>query len=355
MIPYFVILFLVLFLLNIEGILYKNKKSFNLLIFIVAFILIIFEGLRSKSVGTDTASYIDSFNQSFHYNKSIFILKTSLEIGYLSLQLLATKISSNYWSILTVISFFSVLSYFKSIRTLSYNFKVSIFIYLTIGTYIFVFNGARQGIAAAICSLAIVEVFNKNKIKYILWVLLASQFHKTALILLPFYFIFNSKFSIKKVIIILVLASISLKLLAPILTLFSEETNNRYTQYIDRNASGGYLFSLFYIVLTLLFILFRKQISKDNIKYYDICLYICIMSSLIYLEVITTGIDINLMRLTLYFSMGYILIWPIIFKDVKIFKYRAIKFSFYLVHIVFFYVYLATQSRLIPYNFNNNI
>ena len=355
MVLYFVILFLVLFFLSIEEKIFRNKRSFNLLIIIVAFILIFFEGLRSYTVGTDTNEYVHGFMNSRHFNQSSFKLKTTLELGYILMQGLANKISSNYWSILTVVAFFSVLSYFKSIRSLSFNFKVSIFVYLTLGAYIFVFNGARQGIAASICSLAIVEVFNKNKIRFFLWILLASQFHKTAFILLPFYYVFRSEFSLKKVIILLILASVSLKLLAPILTFFSEDTQTKYSEYISRGASGGYLFTLFYVILTLLFIRFRKQISKENIRYYDICLYICIMSSLIYLEVVITGIDINLMRLALYFSMGYILIWPVIFKEVKFFKSSLAKFLFYAVHIVFFYVYLATQSRLIPYNFNNII
>ena len=93
--------------------------------------------------------------------------------------------------------------------------------------------------------------------------------------------------------------------------------------------------------------------SKILLNYvHDIYLNLCIFSSLVYLVVITTGADVNFIRFTLFFTMGYILIWPIILKNHPSSNQLIFKISFYSIHILFLYIYLQKMSDLIPYEVN---
>ena len=98
-----------------------------------------------------------------------------------------------------------------------------------------------------------------------------------------------------------------------------------------------------------------KDLEPSKLYEFDIYLNMCVFSSLIYLVVAITGTDVNFLRLTLYFSMGYILIWPIIFGSVPIFKKNIIKLSFVIIHLVFYFFYIYKFSNLNPYIFNNLI
>ena len=113
------------------------------------------------------------------------------------------------------------------------------------------------------------------------------------------------------------------------------------------------ILTLFFFIMSLLFIFLRSKIVKSKLYEYDIYLNMCIFSSIIYLVVALTGSDVNFLRLTLYFSMGYILIWPIIFRSVPIFKKTIIRFAFVTIHLMFYFFYIFKMSNLNPYIVND--
>ena len=64
-------------------------------------------------------------------------------------------------------------------------------------------------------------------------------------------------------------------------------------------------------------------------------------------------ISLDFMRLSLYFSTGYILIWPLIFGSVSLFSESITRFFFVLLHLVFLFFYISKFSNLNPYIFNS--
>ena len=102
------------------------------------------------------------------------------------------------------------------------------------------------------------------------------------------------------------------------------------------------LLSLFFIVMTFVLIRFRKYIKTENLAYFNIYLNTCVFSSIIYVVVSLTGSDVNFLRMSLYFSLGYILIWPFILNDVPMFNRLLPRVAFIGVHLV-------------PYEFNPNL
>jgi len=352
MLPYIVLLILVMLLLFIGSNNRFNKPN-KFSYYLSGLMLTIFATIRSSVVGTDSNNYVEIFNQFKDITESIFSVKTSLEIGYLILMEIALKISTDYWSLFFTIALVCVFTSYYTIYKLSENIKVSIFIYISLATYFFLFNGSRQAIAASICGLSIYFLLNKKIVSYCIIILLASFFHLTALLMLPFYYLLRFPFKTRNLILFSTGSFIALYYLSTILNLFGESTISRYSVYEDRNSRGGYLLTLFFFIISLIFIFFRKKIVKSKLYEYDIYLNMCIFSSIVYLVISLTGSDVNFLRFTLYFSMGYILIWPIIFRSVPIFKQSITRLSFVIIHLLFLFFYISKFSNLNPYIFNN--
>ena len=76
---------------------------------------------------------------------------------------------------------------------------VSVFIYVTFTFYYWSLNLVRQSLAAAISIFSIQFIKKKKLVPFLLVVLLAASFHKSALIMLPVYFIAQIKFGWKPV------------------------------------------------------------------------------------------------------------------------------------------------------------
>ena len=140
--------------------------------------------------------------------------------------------------------------------------------------------------------------------------------------------------------------------LSIILDFANDSIEDRYSVYETRNAAGAYALTFFYLINTIFLVYLKNRISILYLKEYTFFLNLCILHTLIYIVVQFTGIDINLVRLASYFQLGFILIYPIVFKESKIFKDLFPRILFLGLHILFYYVYLGKMSNLVPYTFN---
>ncbi len=345
MIPYFILLLVVVLLALVAKKAKNDKILYHSVIFFIFLLPVLFAGLRDGSVGTDTNNYIGMFQSDRVYS--------SLEIGYLLLQETTRLFSNEYWVLLTLIAAIVVFFYYKTILILSRNHTISIFVFITLGTYLFFFNGARQGLAAAIFSFAIVAVVNKNYKRYYLWVAVAFLFHKSVLVTLPFYYLLRKKYSLKNLVILLGSLLIMVLVFSQLLTVLPDAMTSRYSQYIDRGRGGGLLLTIFHVIILSYFIFMRQYISRSQKGIYDIYLNMVTIFTLIFVIVSVLGLDVNLLRMSLYFSLGSILIWPIIFKTMRK-KLKPLVMLFFIIgHLMFFYIYIGKMSNLYPFSFNS--
>jgi len=355
MLPYFILLFIVVILSSLAQKFRLNKNFAAFFIFLTFLFLVLFPGLRDANVGTDTNNYVGSFKSERNDEYSVLEIKSSLEIGYLYIERLAKNISSQYWVLLTLIAAIAINFYAKTIMVLSTNYGISFFVFITLASYLFIFNGARQGIAAAIFSFSIINMLKGNFKKYLFWIGIAFLFHKTVLLTIPMYFLFRQNFSIKNLIIIIISSTILIAFSFQLLSFLPESFSFRYTQYQDRGASGGALLTLFFIVITIFFIITHKFIATKNKKYYDIFLNMSIFHTLIYAIVFALGLDVNLMRLSQYFALGFVFIWPIIFQETNVKLKPILTLFFVFGHLGFYYIYLSKMSNLAPYILNTQL
>jgi len=195
------------FLLSVLFLLYTERYSYvkpvgsrivilsrSLTVFSIALLCLcytLFIGLQ-YDVGTDYFSYLKIFSRE-DYTK--MYVKQEPFFGYIALFLASNHFNPQTgFLIIAAIQFFFFYLFYTKIRPeVGWLF---IFLFFTVCTIFYnMTNGIRQYTAAFIVWFAVHYAHQKHLFKYVLLVLIAAQFHRSAYLMLPFYFIFRIKFS----------------------------------------------------------------------------------------------------------------------------------------------------------------
>lgn len=172
----------------------KNGKKYNFFVLWTAMCLILVAGLRWQ-VGTDYNSYARGYeNTLLTVWESI---KTLDEPGYKVLAWLSSFVYHDYASMFFVLAIFTVGLNVKTISKYSNDFLFGILLYMFIGAWHGSFNAVRQYAAAAILFCGHRYIYERKFWKYMLVVFGAFLFHRTALIMIPVYFLGRTKVNIK--------------------------------------------------------------------------------------------------------------------------------------------------------------
>lgn len=177
----------------------KKKKIFLILCGIaIAFVM----GFRSRYTGTtDTDFYCTLFETiknskySFfeHIVRSIGENPLFSELGFSAYIWLLAKIFPTYRYLLIITAIVIVACTMRFIYKYSENALLSVIMFITLGLFTFNMNGLRQGIAMSICLIAYDFIEKKKFIPFLLVVLLAMSFHKSAIFFALTYFIIFMK------------------------------------------------------------------------------------------------------------------------------------------------------------------
>lgn len=352
MLPYFINLAFVL-LVSFVGVRGRGKPSFMLL-GVGFFSMIFLAGLRDQIVGTDTRNYIYFYDllQDFY---SISDVNVDIEVGYLVLTWLLHFISSEYITLLFGIAIFYIGTCYWAILKLSVNIPMSIFVFITMGFYTFGFNGARQALAMGICFLAIDALQEKRFLKYSMHIFLAYFFHKSAIILCLTYFILVGGGVGWKRFAYLIAASLaflSFSGLVSVAATFSE----KYENYGVSTDGGGGVQVAFLSAIAIFFMLFERYVTYGQ-KAYNMYLNMYILGVLIAVLSVVLGIDPSgMLRLSLYFTFSAVLLWPLVFKNIRsngVRTFAIILFS--LLYLTYYAMTLDSFSEMSPYVFNRNL
>ncbi|MBP7051975.1 MAG: EpsG family protein [Phycisphaerae bacterium] len=270
-------------------------------------------GMRGSSVGTDTGGYAKGY-EAERVSTVADVWDRRSELGYFVLELAARSVSDNYWAILTASAGVVIFCYMWTIYRLSVNPAISLFVFITMGYYTFFFNGARQGLAAAVYCLAFTSLVAGRFWRYALFVAIAFLFHRTAILTLPLYFVFRRKCSFWYVAALMVGAGVVVCFLHVFLSL-GVFINERYSMYAEMEATGGRWLTVFYVLLSVFFLLFKPAIMGEDRRAYDCFLNMLIFGTTVYVGVATSGAYVELTRFAFYFQVGSVFLWPLVFKS----------------------------------------
>lgn len=224
-----------------------SRKTFFAL---AALAVILFQGFRSFSVGTDLLSYVPGY---LNIGRDAGIGLGNLtyqnyEAGYVLLNKLLYMLGLSQRGFLIVCATLIQGPIFYTMYRYSDKPLLSVYTYLAFGNFFFTFSGLRQALAMAICFLAYVLIKEKKPVWFALTILLAVTFHKTAIVCLalyPAYYIrIGKKGLIFSIIIIALMLAFNEKLYIAFRMLYYGSV-----QYL--NHTGAYTMLIMYILLYL--------------------------------------------------------------------------------------------------------
>lgn len=193
-IVYFNLLFLMLFfslkgrfLFVEESLNLERNNNYAIISSISIFIFSITIGLRYY-VGGDYGGYLDDFND---FNLGMSYSNSRYELGYYLLMFILKRFQLTYHFLFIAASFLQIGFVYKWASNYKYLLPWVIYFYFTT-LYLFEsMNVMRQALAFSVLLYSTIYIHKSNKIKFVIMVLLASSFHKSAIFFLPFYFFVN--------------------------------------------------------------------------------------------------------------------------------------------------------------------
>ena len=273
------------------------KKWLTFLAVLPMFLLFV---LRFKRVGGDTIGYIEFFEKSVRDYSLFDLITTNLfevEKGYKAYVKLLSYITDSYtvYFLITGIITFGTLYRFSLKYTK--NPFVFFFLFISLGTYSFFITGLRQSLAITICLWAVDFIKDRKPIKFILAVILASLFHKSAVI----FFVAYPLSSIKRYDWILFIYLVLTVVLIIGFSFFQNVFNELlgYTYNIEETGNGG-IFMLLVLVLTA-YSLYVTYDQKDGNKISKTLVHLSLLTSLFWiLRLISRTAE----RVSFYFICG---------------------------------------------------
>lgn len=207
-------------------------NTFVVLSFVSSFVIHTFVDPMSVS---DLPAYKDAFNECrilpFLRLKDGF-WAGSMEIGFLWYMKFLSLISNDFIIVLIVSSLIMLCCYYKTILTYSPYTYVSILLLLVtvFDQSIFVL---RQHLAMALLTLSWDSIINRNYRRFGVFIIIAFLLHRTALVFVPLYFLYNIENKKKYILALLISCLVFGFSYIIILRYFSSLMSRDYSGYID--------------------------------------------------------------------------------------------------------------------------
>lgn len=326
---------------NGKIILLRQRHILMFLSFLPVFLVSAF---RYK-VGVDYMSYTYIF-QNINEGKS-----AHTEIGYQLLNRLVGLYTDDAQWIYAVVAAISLGLIFYGTYRYSVKPAFSFFLFITMGYLFSSFNILRQYVAIALIYASLKWVKENRFFPYLIICLIAMTFHKTAIIMIPFFFLVQLRLKQSYLLIMTIVGACCIPLRGVLTTLL---VNTFYPQYAGTNLIAPLsAFEFLYYALVFGLVLFLALRYKNvffNDKYNLILFNSAFFSFLIYL-CLSFVPEIN--RIAVYLEFPVILLIPRVFaceknKKVKRFYY-AFAVCFFL---LFFLVSIGVMGRynVLPYS-----
>lgn len=306
-------------------------------------------GLKSSTVGTDTASYVSKL---FNSAKQPFATVFSKGYNYgfnLFNKLMSYICPTNYTFYFLVISAFVCFSIYCFISQNSKDYCISQLMLLSLGFIFFFMTGLKQTIAMSI----LMHAYNAQKKRKFVWCILltvlAATFHSTALIfllILPVRFI---KFRKAIIFVAPTLVILAYLFQAQIFSFFSsllpDDLYDAYGKsYISSVNMTGLIIQITIFVVSLFYL--WKHLNQDNEANFLLNVYVIGM-----VFQAMTGTMAEFFRLSMYFSIFGVILIPKALSYLKKGSRTVISLGMCSVFIVYFIFFSSTGSGVLPYSF----
>lgn len=305
MLPYFILLgipavtYLVLGIARID-----SKRQTRITVDFFFFIMLILLIFRAESVGTDIVGYKTHFiNYSALSLEQIIsgILSGKFEAGYVVLCRFIGIFTGNFRYVLVACALISLVPVWCFYRKEEkYGFFLSV-MFANVAPFAMYFSGLRQAMAMAFAIPAYYFSKNKKPIKFVVIVLVAFLFHRSALILFLMYPVFRLKLKtpaqylwiIPPIILVFVFKT---QIFSFLLAFSGDKYYSRYASGVHQTGAVSVLLFLAVLAAISFIIADSEKLNEDDIGLRNILLLTSILQ-------IFAGVHSIAMRMNYYFLL----------------------------------------------------
>jgi hypothetical protein len=330
----------IVFLTNFFAILFAFLESKRILkngLLISFFILFFFLSLR-YDFGNDYISYLKMFKE---ISSGIMVIDfegaDAIEIGWVYLcqffKPFGFFLMIAFLAILNCYVFYDLVKKYVPVKY----YWLSLFIYI-INPFLFLVESSamRQTTAMLLFLFSIQFIINRNILKFAILIVLASLFHKSAIILLLTYFIASPSIITKKIVFIylavfiftFLFGDLIFSLINPYLELYFDKYSV-YTDDIEGSKFGsgfGFLFLLFFFASLLYYSKGESGITAVILKI-----------GLLYYAIYPFGIFLPMFgRIQMYYEPVLIVAMPLLLQKIK----NPLHNKIFIFLILFYYLYM---------------
>lgn len=350
---YILIAFITIYLAGkVQGVAYTvegfqtRKSCWNRLCLMGIFLILFLCSALRFDIGNDYRQYTQTAHEAFVGGYVV----TESGFNWL-VRIIYTLTGGEYYEfVFAVFAFVTLVFFLKAFYEQSVDFSFSFFLFMTLGLYFQTYNTVRYYLALAIALYAMRYVLNKDYLKFIFWILLASLFHKSVLLTIPVYWAASyawKKWMIVSGVLFSVGCFLGKSIILKIALWFYPSYEN--TIYLEGGTSP---ISIVRGLLVLgLYFWYRKHTSESEDREFRLYAQLNLLSVVVcvffsFLPVIT--------RIAYYFSVTQLLMLPKIVYGIKEEKLRRnIKWIIIIACVIYFAVFLAGANKpgvgLLPY------
>lgn len=334
----------------------KNENKRRNFLISSSMLLFLRMALRSLENGTDLQRYRSRYLSILSSDDSIWESVYG-EPLYVWTNKMCGRISeeNGYRIFLMLCSFWIVFSFSHLIYKYSDQLLISCFAFLAFDFYLFAFSGLRQAVAMAFLMWAFDFIVQKKLAFFLLAVIMATGFHRTAVTFSICYLVQYFKWSVQRVLLAAVIAGIIIYNIEDIGKFIVSYVGTNFEQF----ESGGSIGTVSMIILALLIsgLIFNSPIKNKNplnTSLNNVMLISLVLQTLSY-------ISYNFTRLNFYYFQFAVLFLPNIAaridtKDNKIrFSNRTKQICIAALLVILFAIYLSRLSLeiydAVPYRY----
>lgn len=307
--------------------------------------IIFWAALRSGFV--DTAAYIRMFQSLPHEISKAFDVFSSDSKNpgwdFAGIVLRSWFTTDFHWW-LAIVAVATGIPIMTTLRKKSVDYLYSMFLFITSLTVVWMFNGIRQFLVAAIIFRFYYLIQDQKFIKFTILILLCSTLHFTVWIVFPMYFFVTGKpFGKKMMLFVLAVLTCAISV-APLMDSMEavlKDTN--YAANLEQFAEDDGVHPLRVLLFTvpvILALIKRKTIAAQNNRFIDMCINMStVAAGLYFVGMFTSGIMIG--RLPIYFSLFNLVLIPYLINFVYVRQTKLLYAAFSIGYLIFYYIFAS--------------
>lgn len=322
---------------------YENRSRYILCLLPIIYI-IFWVGMRSGFV--DTYAYIKTYKQiPIGGLETIFDYAMSFNKDqgfYLIAALFKNFISIDYHWWLMFIAIISGICIFRVLYKYSDNFHFSIYLFITMGIFIWMMNGVRQFLVISILFGFSDWLIKEKKIQYILLILLMALIHNSCLLVIPICFFVNNKPWSKKMLFAIILMCFFVFFADKTTDIFISTIGTEYADTLNNSEGSSLMRTIVAFVPVIIAFVGKNNVEGRNNSFINLCINMSIFAAFFYLFAsFTNGILVG--RFPMYFYVYNLILIPWLLR--YCFK-KETRLFVYLICIACYLIYFCYQAYI---------